>query len=93
MFASEHYLTDIFDMIKAERPEIDIENDLWAPITRLIINSLRAMRPCVHLHGEQWMKHPITDSINSRAYQLLGFDIIFDDDLNPHFLEINGETF
>ena len=40
LFASEHYLTDIFDMIKAERPEIDIENDLWAPITRLIINSL-----------------------------------------------------
>ena len=39
-FASEHYLTDIFDMIKAERSEIDIENDLWAPITRLIVNSL-----------------------------------------------------
>ena len=64
-FANEHYLTDIFEMLKKDRPELDIENDLWAPITDIVIKSIRALRPSVHLHGEEWMKSPITESINS----------------------------
>ena len=41
--------------------------------------------------AEEWLGQPITDDVNDRCWQILGFDVTIDSDFNPVIFEINSK--
>ena len=86
------YLEDVFKRIKKEKPDLDIEKDLWEPITDTVIKTIGAFRPSVEARAEEWLGQKLPDHLDDRCWQLIGYDIALDADLNPIFFEANAQT-
>ena len=85
-------LEDCFQKIKREKPEIDIEKDLWEPIFDTVVKTIGAFRPSVEARAEEWLGQKLPDHLDDRCWQLIGYDIAFDADFKPIFFEANAQT-
>lgn len=75
-------ISDIFPQLAAKGIDIDA---LWKKIDRVIVLSILAAHRFL-LAGEAWQ---CPKWCYSRCFQVLGFDILLDENVNPHVLEIN----
>ena len=91
-FCHQMLVEEIFERIKKEKPDLDIEKDLWEPITDCVAKTIGAFRPSVEARAEEWLGQKIPEHLDDRCWQLIGYDIAFDADLKPIFFEANAQT-
>ena len=65
---------------------------MWEPITDTVIKTIGAFRPSVEARAEEWLGQKLPDHLDDRCWQLIGYDIALDADLNPIFFEANAQT-
>eukprot|EP01060_Flectonema_neradi_P005990 TRINITY_DN14005_c0_g1_i1.p1 TRINITY_DN14005_c0_g1~~TRINITY_DN14005_c0_g1_i1.p1 ORF type:complete len:853 (+),score=199.38 TRINITY_DN14005_c0_g1_i1:110-2668(+) len=60
---------------------------VWEKVNKLVVNCMLALQPSIQLNLEAIQK-PGDD--NYKCFQILGFDVMFDEDLKPWLLEVNA---
>jgi tubulin polyglutamylase TTLL6/13 len=75
-------ISDVFPIL--EQKGIDIEA-LWERIDKVIVLSVLAAHKFL-VNGEEWQ---CPKRVYSRCFQVLGFDILIDEEINPYVLEVN----
>ena len=68
-FCHQILVEEIFEKIKAtEKPDLDIEKDLWEPITDCVIKTIGAFRPSVEARAEEWLGQKIPEHLDNRCW-------------------------
>eukprot|EP00929_Paragymnodinium_shiwhaense_P012288 TRINITY_DN11916_c0_g1_i4.p1 TRINITY_DN11916_c0_g1~~TRINITY_DN11916_c0_g1_i4.p1 ORF type:complete len:626 (+),score=115.16 TRINITY_DN11916_c0_g1_i4:599-2476(+) len=65
--------------------------EMWSRVAVLLANTLMAMRPSLldyYVHDRQRPLHPFAP----KAFQLIGFDVMIDDSLEPKLIELNANA-
>ncbi|OHT02785.1 Tubulin-tyrosine ligase family protein [Tritrichomonas foetus] len=75
-------VADVFEGMKEKGVDID---NLWQKIDDAIVFTILASYSYL-VNGQERQCKP---SIYSRCFQILGFDVLLDQNLNPHILEVN----
>lgn len=78
-----HTVSEVFSFYKSKDLDIDL---LWERIDETIVLTILSVYKII---DEETMKHCPPTSLYSRAFQILGFDIILDKRLKPYVLEVN----
>ncbi|EDV28153.1 uncharacterized protein TRIADDRAFT_53460 [Trichoplax adhaerens] len=63
---------------------------IWFAIEQLVAKTIIAMLPSLKIEFDSWNAiHKVPDNKFS-CFHILGFDVILDEDLKPHLLEVNA---
>jgi hypothetical protein len=86
---SKQSIESAFAMMAEQNPEIDVKSDLWEPMKNIIRNSLSVLRPTIE-HEYTKLLGKFKHSLNQKYFQILGYDIMYDEKLQPWVFEINS---
>ena len=92
LFPSHMSVREAFELIQRDRPEVDIQRDLWNPMIECMKHSMSAFRASVEVRAEEWLGQKLEREVNDTCWQLIGYDISFNNDLQPVFFEANSQT-
>lgn len=84
--ASKRTLTTFWQQLASEYPNIDLQN-LWEDIKRISHTTLRTLTPLLQASA-CWF--PEQDIEHGRCWQVLGIDILIDQEFKPFLLEVNA---
>jgi len=79
----------VWELIQKQCPDIDIETDWKQKIKDIVANVLSSMRSTIELRFLEMTKMK-TIKHNKKFFQILGFDIMFDEDFNAWLFEVNS---
>ena len=83
---SKRILTHVFEDLEQLGYDTDL---LWEKIDTLVVSTLQAMSPDVMTGVHAAVRRGALPSTHS-CFQILGFDLIFDNKTNVHLLEVNS---
>ena len=90
VFNSKMSLTDVWKLVQKFYPDVDIESDWKQKMRDLVVNVLSATRSTIELRYVELMGQKINPKENNKFYQILGFDIMFDEDFGAWLFEVNA---
>ncbi|CAI2365616.1 unnamed protein product [Moneuplotes crassus] len=79
----------VWKLIQKQYPDVDIETDCKQKMRDIVINVLSGMRSTIELGYLEMTKLKSVEH-NKKFYQILGFDIMFDDEFNGWLFEVNS---
>ena len=82
-------MEDALDLLQKQMPDIDVREKMWSQIDLLVRRSLEAMRPHAQVMSEQFLKGKVSEDLNGKTFQMVAYDIMFDEDLNIFLVELN----
>ena len=89
-YNSKMTLTDVWKLVQKHYPDVDIENDCKQKMRDLVINVLSATRSTIELKHVEFMGQKVDPKENKKYFQILGFDIMFDDNFDAWLFEVNA---
>mmetsp|Transcript_23341 Transcript_23341/g.26758 ORF Transcript_23341/g.26758 Transcript_23341/m.26758 type:complete len:233 (-) Transcript_23341:319-1017(-) len=87
---SKMSLADAWRLVEKHYPEVDIDSEIKQKIRDLVVNVLIATRSTIELRYVEHIGQKEAAKSNHKFFQILGFDIMFDDCFNPWLFEVNA---
>ena len=93
----KHFLEQETNRINAENfaamgsniNPVNLEHQVWEDIKRIVYKTIIASYEDLKKHYEKQLGTSISDRHGSKAFQILGYDIMLDENYKPWFIEIN----
>jgi hypothetical protein len=82
-------LDEVWNLLQSLHPDIDIESDLKQKMRDIVVKVMSATRSTIELKFLEFTKFKSVQQ-NKKFFQILGFDIMFDEDLNAWLFEVNS---
>jgi hypothetical protein len=90
MITGKMCLVDLWKIIQKYYPHVNIEEDICLKIKNLVKNVISTCRGHLELKFNEFTKQDVSKEDNDKFYQHLGFDVMLDENFDPHLCEVDA---